>query len=156
MTQGINGDAYTESVNCYVPTPHGRTKEEREAAICVCFPRVSPTHFARPRAFYIFDTAHGRGVKESFITLIWSINCSPSVDHVRYRRAEASDVFEPWTETGREHFAHQGSGPSQIFKVIVSNREKILKNIHAVVWRQVELENSSLPIAVRCSKSLHA
>ena len=70
MMQGINGDACTESVNCYVPTPYGRTKAEREAAICVCFPRVSPTHSAMPRALYIFDTAHGRSVKESSISLI--------------------------------------------------------------------------------------
>ena len=37
---------------------------------------------------------------------------------------QASDVLEPLVETGNEHFACQESGPSQIFKLIVSTSEK--------------------------------
>ena len=37
-------------------------------------------------------------------------------------------VFEARTATGREHFALQDSGVSQIFIVIISNGEKILSN----------------------------
>ena len=33
------------------------------------------------------------------------------------REVKTRDVFEQWTETGREHFACQDSGLSQIFKV---------------------------------------
>ena len=33
------------------------------------------------------------------------------------RDVTTGDVFEQWTETGREHFACQDSGLSQIFKV---------------------------------------
>ena len=36
-------------------------------------------------------------------------------------------------ETGSEHFAWQNSGPSQIFKLIVSVSEKILKSVNVVV-----------------------
>ena len=42
-------------------------------------------------------------------------------------------VFETRTATGREHFACQGSGFSQIFKLILSNGEKILSNVNVVV-----------------------
>ena len=42
-------------------------------------------------------------------------------------------VFETRTATGREHFACQGSGASQIFILIISNGEKILRNVSVVV-----------------------
>ena len=41
---------------------------------------------------------------------------------------------------------------SQSFKLIISNREKILSNINVVAWRQVKRESNSLPVAVRGSK----
>ena len=62
-------------------------------------------------------------------------------------------IFETWTATGREHFACQGSGVSQIFILIVSNRAKILRNVNMVVWAQVKRENSSLPVAVCVPKT---
>ena len=65
----------------------------------------------------------------------------------------STHVFETRTATGREHFACQDSGVSQIFILIISNGEKILSNVSVVVWRQVKRENSSLPVAVRLSKT---
>ena len=62
-------------------------------------------------------------------------------------------VFETRTATGREHFACQDSGVSQIFKLIISNGEKILSNVNLIVLKQVKRENSSLPVAVRVSKT---
>ena len=40
--------------------------------------------------------------------------------------------FKPRMEAGREDFACQDSGLSQIFKLIVSSREKTLNNINVV------------------------
>ena len=62
-------------------------------------------------------------------------------------------VFETWTATGREHFACQNSGVSQICILIIFKREKILCNINVVVRRQVKRENNSIPVAVRVSKT---
>ena len=42
-------------------------------------------------------------------------------------------VFETRTATGREHFASQGSGVSQIFILIIFNGEKILSNVNVIV-----------------------
>ena len=42
-------------------------------------------------------------------------------------------VFETRTATGREYFACQDSGVSQIFILIISNGEKILSNVNVVV-----------------------
>ena len=42
-------------------------------------------------------------------------------------------VFEMQTATGREHFACQDSGVSQIFILSISNGEKILSNVNVVV-----------------------
>ena len=42
-------------------------------------------------------------------------------------------VFETRTATGSEYFARQDSGLSQIFKLRVSNSEKILGDINVVV-----------------------
>ena len=42
-------------------------------------------------------------------------------------------VFETRTATGREHFACQDSGGSQIFKVIISNGKMILSNVNVGV-----------------------
>ena len=41
-------------------------------------------------------------------------------------------VFETRAATGREHFACQASGISQIFVLIISNGEKILSNVTVV------------------------
>ena len=62
-------------------------------------------------------------------------------------------VFGTRTATGREHFTCQDSGVSQIFVLIISNGEKIPSNVNVVVWKQVKRENSSLPVAVRVSKT---
>ena len=51
------------------------------------------------------------------------------------------------------HFSYQDSGVSQIFIRIISKGEKILSNVNVVVWRQIKRENSSLPVAVRFSKT---
>ena len=42
---------------------------------------------------------------------------------------QATDAFEPQTETKTEHFACQDSGLSQIFKLIISTIEKILTTV---------------------------
>ena len=42
-------------------------------------------------------------------------------------------VFETRTATGKEHLTCQDSGVSQIFILIISNREKIPSNINIVV-----------------------
>ena len=42
-------------------------------------------------------------------------------------------VFETGTATGSEYFARQVSGLSQLFKLRVSNSEKILSDINVVV-----------------------
>ena len=39
----------------------------------------------------------------------------------------ASNVLEPWTETGSERFPCQDSGHSQIFNLIFSSSKNILK-----------------------------
>ena len=63
-------------------------------------------------------------------------------------KASARDVFEQQKETGSGHFTCQGRGLSHIFKLIVSNSEKILNDINVVVRRQVKVENRLLPLAV--------
>ena len=45
----------------------------------------------------------------------------------------AQDVFELRTESGSEHFAYQGRGHSQIFKLILV----VLSNVDVVVAKQV-------------------
>ena len=45
----------------------------------------------------------------------------------------ASKVFEARTETGGEHFAYEDIVLSQIFKLIVSNSEKIRNNLNVIV-----------------------
>ena len=63
-------------------------------------------------------------------------------------------VFETRMATGREHFTCQDSGVSQIFVLIISNGERILlSNVNVVVWKEVKRKNSSLPVAVRVSKT---
>ena len=62
-------------------------------------------------------------------------------------------VFETRTATGREHFTCQDSGVSQIFVLIIPDGEKILSNENVVVCKQVKRANSSLPVAVRVSKT---
>ena len=47
-------------------------------------------------------------------------------------------VFETRTATGREHFACQDGGISQIFILVISNGESILSNVNVVVGRQVK------------------
>ena len=62
-------------------------------------------------------------------------------------------VFERRTATGREHFACQDSGVSQIFILIIFKGENILSDVNVVEWRHVKRENSSLPVAIRVSKT---
>lgn len=47
----------------------------------------------------------------------------------------------------------QDSGVSQIFMLIISNGGKIIIKIKVAVNRQVKMENSLLPVAVRVSKT---
>ena len=42
-------------------------------------------------------------------------------------------AFEKRTATGREHFAFQNCGVSQIFVLVISNGEKVLSNINVNV-----------------------
>ena len=42
-------------------------------------------------------------------------------------------IFETRTAIGREHFACEDSGVSQIFVLIISNGEKIHSNVNVVV-----------------------
>ena len=42
-------------------------------------------------------------------------------------------VFETQTANGREHFACQDNGFSQIFTAVISNGKKILSNVNVVV-----------------------
>ena len=62
-------------------------------------------------------------------------------------------VFETRTATGREQFAFLDRIVSQIFILFISNGEKVLNKVNVVVWGQVKSENSSLPVAVRVSKT---
>ena len=48
-------------------------------------------------------------------------------------RSLSTRVFETRTATGREHFACQDSGVSQIFILIIPNGEKVLSNVNLVV-----------------------
>ena len=73
--------------------------------------------------------------------------------HQRILRSLSTRVFETRTATGREHFTSQDGGASQIFVLIISDGEKILSNVNVAVWKQVKRENSSLPVAVRVSKT---
>ena len=52
-----------------------------------------------------------------------------------------------------EHFKHQHSCLSQIFELMVSTSERVLKTINVVVWIQVKQENYSLPAAICSSKA---
>ena len=65
----------------------------------------------------------------------------------------STHVFDTRTATGRELLVFQDSGVSHIFILIISNGEKIIGNVNVVVWREVKRENSSLPVAVRVSKT---
>ena len=51
----------------------------------------------------------------------------------RFLGSLSTHVFETRTATGRERFACQDSGVSQIFILIFSNRETILSNVNVVV-----------------------
>ena len=55
--------------------------------------------------------------------------------------------------TRREHSMCQGSGVSHIFILIIHNREKVLSIVNVMEWRRDIRENSSLPVAVRVSKT---
>ena len=57
----------------------------------------------------------------------------PISGHARTLGSLSTRVFETRTATGREHFACQGSGISQIFILIISHGEKILSNVNVVV-----------------------
>ena len=58
---------------------------------------------------------------------------APRKDRLGPREKKKSFGTETRTATGRENFACQDSGVSQIFILIISNGEKILRNINAVV-----------------------
>ena len=62
-------------------------------------------------------------------------------------------VFETRTATEREYFVCEDRSVSQISMLLISNGEKIVSNVNVVVWEQVKSENSSLPVAVRVSKT---
>ena len=68
----------------------------------------------------------------------------------------ARDVFEPRTNTGSDHLARQDSRLSQILKLMVPNIDKTPSSIKLVVSRQMKKESSSLPVAVRGSKTPRA
>ena len=51
----------------------------------------------------------------------------------RYFNFAKDRVFETRTTIGRENFACQDSGVSQIFILIISNGEKVLSNVKVVV-----------------------
>ena len=64
------------------------------------------------------------------------------------------------TATGREHVACWDSIVTQIVTLVtqivilfISNGEKIRSNVNVVVRGQVKSETSSLPVAVRVSKT---
>ena len=50
-----------------------------------------------------------------------------------FKHARCTRVFETQTATGREDFASQDSGVSQMFLLIISNGEKILSNVNVVL-----------------------
>lgn len=50
------------------------------------------------------------------------------VNLVALEHLKACNVFEPWTDTKTEHFTGQDIKFSQIFKVIATTSEKILKH----------------------------
>ena len=62
-------------------------------------------------------------------------------------------VFETRTATGSEDFTCKDRIVSKIFIPLISNDEKILRNVNMVVLGQVKIENSSLPVAVRVPKT---
>ena len=70
------------------------------------------------------------------------------------RESLSTRIFETRTATGKEHFECQDSLVSQIFILLISNGENTLRNVNVVVRGQVKSENSSLPVAVRVSKTL--
>ena len=58
---------------------------------------------------------------------------SPSFKQINILGSLSTRVFETRTATGREYFASQDSGVSQIFILIITNGEKILSNVNVVV-----------------------
>ena len=91
--------------------------------------------------------AQGKGKILIFVLMLASTPFS------RWNRELKHARIETRTLTGRENIACQDSGVSQIFIFIISNGQKILSNVNVVVWRRVKRENSSLPVAVRVSKT---
>ena len=65
----------------------------------------------------------------------------------------STHIFETRTATRREHFAFLDRIVSQIFILLISNEEKILSDVTVVLRGRVKSENSSLPVAVRVSKT---
>ena len=87
--------------------------------------------------------------RDLFVKRQWS---QPPVGRSVTIESLSTRVFETRTATGREHFACRGPIVTQIFVLLISN-EKILINVNVIVWEQVKSENSSLPVAVRVSKT---
>ena len=76
----------------------------------------------------------------------WQFQIESLIKHARFWDVDR-------TATGREHSVCQDSGVSHIFIVIIHNGEKVLSIVNVMVWSRVIRENSSLPLAVRVSKS---
>jgi len=64
----------------------------------------------------------------------------------------SNDVSEPHMSTGNGLFAILGHDFDQIFRQIVSMREKAPKNTNLVASRHIKRENASLPVDVCHSK----
>ena len=68
-------------------------------------------------------------------------------------RSLSDDVFERRTSTGSGLFAIMARDFDQIFRLIVSMREKAFKNTNLVAARHIKRENTSLSVDARCSKT---
>ena len=105
---------------------------------------IQSTNLRSWKQLYLWMNFHGNTAR----TVLWSRRISELV-----LGSLSTRVFEKRTATGREHLACQGRVVSQIFILIISNGKKIVSNVNVVVRRQVKRENSSLPVAVRVSKT---
>ena len=68
----------------------------------------------------------------------------------------SKDVFEQQMSTGSGLFAILGSNVDQIFRQIISMREKTLTNTNLVSSRHMKRKNATLPVDVRRSKTVFA
>ena len=89
--------------------------------------------------------ASTQGLSFPVFTSLWRISL--------FTRELKHALFQTQTPTGREHFACLERYFSQIFLLFIFNGEKKLSNTNVAVWGQVKSEISSLPVAVRVSKT---